>query len=90
MIPETATQAAANAFSLEVQKFPLEQCDPYMREEYTEIASNALTAALPHIEAELRTQIADDIRELLTRGTPKTPRNRAVEHAARIAEGTNQ
>ena len=63
-----------------------------------DFARITLKAALPHIEADIRAQIADDIktanfRDWKSGSRPATERNgydAGMVDAARIAEGTNQ
>lgn len=52
------------------------------------VARDVLAAVLPTFEANLRTEIAHNIRETIDADVPG-PYEEALEHAARIAEGTD-
>lgn len=84
-IPELATPAAIYALA------ELDEMQDFITEDLERFATAAIEAALPHIEAALRTQIANDIRGLLKTLSPHaSPHDEGawngVADAARIAE----
>jgi len=79
-IPESAYQAATDAIF---------EDDPRITEgDAYDLASNALTAALPHLEAALRKQITADIRAEAERMPDRVTQEEVdgMNRAARIAE----
>lgn len=89
-IPEVATTAAIYALS------ELNEMQEYITEDLQRFATAAIEAALPHIEATLRKQIAADIRDEMNRPERIEMADRyegyfqgqrsGLETAARIAE----
>ena len=85
IIPEPVIEAACHAY-----RHPNRMVTNTSDGRHRDCMEAALEAALPHIEAALRTQIAADIRALKTKAdlmsATDLKRNSAIDDAARIAE----
>ena len=96
-IPETAVETIAKFMSQEAMDWVDVETDDHEHDlectnwrAYKDDTRTALEAALPHLEAALRKQIAADIRALKTKAdlmsATDLKRNSAIDDAARVAE----